>query len=86
MGGVGASSGIGDGSGGSGGGGGGVGRGRGGGGGDVGGGGGGGGGLNELAMELLLRFTYKAGANVTKQVVFTRLENGEVDTTISDVD
>ena len=35
-------------------------------------------------MVLSLRFTYQAGANVTKHVVFTRMDDGEVDTTISD--
>lgn len=37
-------------------------------------GGQGGDGGAELPVELSLRFTYKAGANVVKQVVFTRLD------------
>ena len=49
------------------------------------GGGSGGGELGaELPVELSNRFTYKAGAKVTKLVTFRRLDNGDVDTTISD--
>jgi len=38
-----------------------------------------------LAVELSTSFTYAAGADLTKQVTFVRLEDGEVDTTIRDV-
>lgn len=38
----------------------------------------------ELPVELSLRFEYRAGANMTKIVAFTRLDDGEVDTIITD--
>lgn len=44
----------------------------------------GGRGGGELPVELSLRFEYRAGANMTKIVAFTRLDDGEVDTTITD--
>jgi hypothetical protein len=37
-----------------------------------------------LPVELANRFTYKAGANVTKVVTFTRAGDGEVDTNVAD--
>ena len=49
------------------------------------GGGRGGGDVYEgLPVELANRFTYKAGANVTKVVTFTRAGDGEVDTNVAD--
>ena len=49
------------------------------------GGGRGGGDVYEgLPVELANRFTYKAGANVTKVVTFTRAGYGEVDTNVAD--
>lgn len=38
-----------------------------------------------LPVELSSNFTYAAGADLTKRVTFTRLENGEVDTTVADI-
>jgi hypothetical protein len=37
-------------------------------------------------VELASAFTYRAGANVTKRVVFSRTEEGDVDTAIEDVE
>lgn len=39
-----------------------------------------------LPVELASAFTYRAGANVTKRVVFSRTEEGDVDTAIEDVE
>lgn len=38
-----------------------------------------------LPVEFSGNFTYAAGADLRKRVTFTRLDNGEVDTTIADI-